>query len=154
MCDLDCFNCIYDDCIRPLNQQDNDYAKKYYHKNIDKMHERDKARYPERRERKLAKDKEYREKNKERLKKYDHDRYLKRKKQKEKERLEALKQEVPICEKVTLSLEETSAYSGIGVNKLRELCNEPMCKFVIMVGKKRLIKRNEFEKFIATSVEI
>ena len=32
--------------------------------------------------------------------------------------------EVPIWEKSNLSLEEAAAYSGIGINKLRELTNE------------------------------
>lgn len=31
---------------------------------------------------------------------------------------------VPVWEKVGLTLEEASAYSGIGVNKLRDICNE------------------------------
>ena len=37
--------------------------------------------------------------------------------------------EVPIWEKSNLSLEEAAAYSGIGINKLRELTNEkpPLC---------------------------
>ena len=32
--------------------------------------------------------------------------------------------EIPIWEKSNLSLEEVAAYSGIGVNKLREMTNE------------------------------
>ena len=41
--------------------------------------------------------------------------------------------EVPIWEKSNLSLEEVAAYSGIGVNKLRELTNEKNCRFVLGV---------------------
>ena len=32
--------------------------------------------------------------------------------------------EIPIWEKSNLSLEEAAAYSGIGINKLREITNE------------------------------
>ena len=52
-----------------------------------------------------------------------------------------MKHEVPIWEKSNLTLEEAAAYSGIGINKLREITNEPGCNFVLFVGTKRLIKR-------------
>lgn len=61
---------------------------------------------------------------------------------------------VPIWEKVTLTLEEAAEYSNIGINKIRELSNNPRCNFVIFVGKKRLIKRKEFEKYIFENVEL
>lgn len=50
-----------------------------------------------------------------------------------------MKQEVPIWEKSNLTLTEASAYSGIGVNKLREITNNKKCRFVLWVGNKRLI---------------
>ena len=53
-----------------------------------------------------------------------------------------------IWEKSNLSLEEAAAYSGIGINKLREITNEDRCKFVLWVGNKRLIKRRLFDQFI------
>ena len=56
--------------------------------------------------------------------------------------------EVPIWEKSNLSLEEAAAYSGIGINKLRELSNEKNCRFVLWVGSKRLIKRRLLEEYI------
>lgn len=56
--------------------------------------------------------------------------------------------EVPIWEKSNLSLEEAAAYSGIGINKLRDLTNEKGCRFVLWVGNKRLIKRRLFDQFI------
>ena len=58
------------------------------------------------------------------------------------------KYEVPIWEKITLNVEEASAYSHIGVNKIRSMMNDPMCPFVVFVGTRRLIKRKEFEKYI------
>lgn len=62
--------------------------------------------------------------------------------------------EVPIWQKTTLTIEEASAYSNIGQNKLSYLIKQPFCSFVLHVGNKRLIKRKEFEDFIAREVEI
>ena len=62
--------------------------------------------------------------------------------------------EVPIWEKSNLSLEEAAAYSGIGVNKLRELTNEKNCRYVLSVGNKRLIKRRLFDQYIEQEYSI
>lgn len=60
-----------------------------------------------------------------------------------------MKYEVPIWEKSNLTLKEAAAaYSGIGINKLRELSNERGCNFVLFVGSKRLIKRRLFDAYI------
>ena len=59
-----------------------------------------------------------------------------------------MKFEVPIWEKSNLTLEEAAAYSGIGINKLREITNDEHCKFVLWVGNKRLIKRRLFDAYI------
>lgn len=61
---------------------------------------------------------------------------------------------VPIWEKAALTVEEAAAYSNIGVNKIRELIKEPRCNFVIYIGRRGLIKRKEFEKYISDNVEI
>lgn len=65
-----------------------------------------------------------------------------------------MKQKVPIWEKVTLTIEEAAEYSNIGINKIREISNNPRCPFVLFVGTKRLIKRKEFEKYISESLEM
>lgn len=62
--------------------------------------------------------------------------------------------EVPIWEKSNLTLEEASAYSGIGINKLRQLTNDDNCKFVLWVGSKRLIKRKAFDSYIEKTYSI
>lgn len=54
---------------------------------------------------------------------------------------------VPIWEKSNLTLEEASAYSGIGINKLRSITNERNCDFVLWVGAKRLIKRKLLDRY-------
>lgn len=70
------------------------------------------------------------------------------------ERIDKMKQNVPVWEKITMTIEEAAEYSSIGINKIRELSSDPRCNFVIYVGKRRLIKRKEFEKFIAENVEL
>ena len=62
--------------------------------------------------------------------------------------------EVPIWEKSNLTLEEAAAYSGIGINKLRDLTSEQNCQFVLWVGSKRLIKRRLCDKFIEQEYSI
>lgn len=64
------------------------------------------------------------------------------------ERSENMNKSVPIWEKVTLTIEEAAEYSNIGINKISDLLNEPSCTFVLFVGKKRLVKRKEFERYI------
>ena len=68
--------------------------------------------------------------------------------------IDNMSNKIPISEKLNLTIEEAAAYSNIGINKLYELTNEPTCTFVLWVGKKRVIKRKEFEKFIDKSIEI
>ena len=55
--------------------------------------------------------------------------------------------EVPIWEKANLSIKEAAEYSNIGIDRLEELLKKPNCSFVLYVGKKKLVKRREFEKF-------
>ncbi|MBQ3558077.1 MAG: hypothetical protein IJA07_01025 [Agathobacter sp.] len=65
-----------------------------------------------------------------------------------------IRYEIPIWQKVMLTKEEAAAYSHIGINKLEELLKIPNCPFVLYVGKKKLIKRREFEAFLTENVEI
>ena len=65
-----------------------------------------------------------------------------------------MKKEVPVWEKANLTVEETAAYSGIGLNKIRELSNDEQCSFVLWVGSKRLIKRRLFDASIKRAYSI
>lgn len=65
-----------------------------------------------------------------------------------------MKNEVPIWEKSNLTLEEAAAYSGIGINKLREISNERNCRFVLWIGNKRLIKRRLLDTYIEQAYSI
>ena len=59
-----------------------------------------------------------------------------------------VKQKVPIWKKSNLTLQEAAQYSGIGINKLRQLSETEDCPFVLWNGSKRLIKRQELDKYI------
>ncbi|MDO4268654.1 MAG: excisionase [Eubacteriales bacterium] len=61
---------------------------------------------------------------------------------------------VPIWEKANLSMEEASAYFGIGINKLREMTDDSNCPYVLWNGSKRMIKRKAFEKFLEAAYSI
>ena len=61
---------------------------------------------------------------------------------------------VPIWEKINLTVKEAAEYSNIGINKIDDMLNSPMCTFVLHVGKKRLVKRKEFEKYLEKNMEI
>ena len=65
-----------------------------------------------------------------------------------------MKQEIPVWEKLNLSFEEAAAYSGIGINKLRSIANDPRCSFVTRIGNKKLIKRKKFEEYLSSAFEI
>lgn len=62
--------------------------------------------------------------------------------------------EIPVWEKECMTIEEAAAYSNIGINRIDELAKRPRCPFVLYVGRKKLIKRKEFEKFIRESIEL
>ena len=55
---------------------------------------------------------------------------------------------VPIHLKTTLTIREAAEYSNIGINKIDQLLKTPNCSFVLYVGTKKLVKRQEFEQFI------
>lgn len=57
--------------------------------------------------------------------------------------------QVPIHQKVTLTIKEAAAYFNIGEKKLRQIANENLNNgFVLQNGVKILIKRERFEEYI------
>lgn len=70
------------------------------------------------------------------------------------ESTEKNKLEIPFWLKLNLTKQEAAAYSNIGINRIEEMLKEPKCTFVLYVGNKKLVKRKEFEQFIAKSLEI
>ena len=69
-------------------------------------------------------------------------------------RLESDNMNIPIWEKSMLTKQEAALYSHIGINKLEEMLKVPNCPFVLYVGKKKLIKRREFEEYLSEQIEI
>lgn len=62
--------------------------------------------------------------------------------------------EVPIKDKVLLTIEEAAALYNIGENKLSELANKPMNLITLHIGRKKLIKRKEMDEFVSKNIEI
>ena len=62
--------------------------------------------------------------------------------------------DVPIWQKSNLTLEEAAMYTGVGINRLRELSNEKECPFVLWVGNKRLLKRRKLDEYLDNSYSI
>lgn len=62
--------------------------------------------------------------------------------------------DVPVWEKLTLTLSEAAEWSGIGINKIRELTKDDSCPFVLYVGRRRLIKREPFAAYVNRSYSI
>ena len=48
---------------------------------------------------------------------------------------------VPISQKLNLTIKEASIYSNIGINKIDSMLRAPNCSFVLYVGNKKLVKR-------------
>lgn len=61
---------------------------------------------------------------------------------------------IPIESKPLLTLKEASRYTGIGINKLRDMSNERNCDYVLFVGRKRMFKREALLKFIDESYSV
>lgn len=56
--------------------------------------------------------------------------------------------DVRISEKVTLSIYEAMAYTGIGMQTLYKLSDAPDCDFVLMVGSRKAFKRKKLEEYL------
>ena len=53
-----------------------------------------------------------------------------------------------------LTLKEASIYTGIGINKLREMSNENSCDYVLFVGRKRMFKREALLQFLKEAYSV
>lgn len=62
--------------------------------------------------------------------------------------------DVRISERVTLSVFEAAAYTGIGIQKLNRMAAEPGCNFVLYVGAKRRFKRKQLEEYLEAQYSI
>lgn len=60
---------------------------------------------------------------------------------------------MPFYHKICLTLEEAAQYSGIGIHKMRQICDQND-DLVIWNGGKRMIKREKLEKFLEKEFSI
>jgi len=56
--------------------------------------------------------------------------------------------DIPFWLKMNMTIKEAAAYSGIGETTIRNLLAEKACPFLLKIGSKNLIKRQEFEKYM------
>lgn len=61
---------------------------------------------------------------------------------------------VPIAQKVCLTIPEAAEYSNIGLNKISSMLRTPNCPFVLFVGTRKLVKREEFVKHLNKQIVI
>lgn len=59
-----------------------------------------------------------------------------------------MKKNVPIWEKAMLTLEEAADYTGLGLQKLRDISSGEDCDFVLWNGSKRMFKRQKLVDFL------
>ena len=64
------------------------------------------------------------------------------------------KREVPIWERSLLTITEASDYTGIGINRLRKLADNPHAKLVIWVGSKKMFKRKKLDEYLENAISI
>lgn len=61
---------------------------------------------------------------------------------------------IPLWNKLNLSVTEASIYSNISTSKIYEMTEKPDCPFVIWIGNRRIIKRKAFEEYLARQYSI
>lgn len=61
---------------------------------------------------------------------------------------------IPIWEKLVLTVDEASELFNLGRDKIYELAKEYPTQFVLKNGKKILIKRKDFESFLQQNINI
>lgn len=61
---------------------------------------------------------------------------------------------IPIADKPFLTVEEASAYTGLGLNKIRRISDSKNCEFVLWNGSKRMLKREKLVKYLDRSFSI
>ena len=61
---------------------------------------------------------------------------------------------VPIEKKALLTLEQAAAYTGIGINKLRDMSNYDDCEFILYNGNRRMFKREKLVEYLNAAYSI
>lgn len=58
------------------------------------------------------------------------------------------------AEKITLSLNEVVALTGIGEKELVELARKPNCQLIIYIGAKRMFKRRQLQEYLESNYSV
>lgn len=61
---------------------------------------------------------------------------------------------LPLNKRLYLTINEASGYSGIGINTIQNLVKREGCPFVLKVGRKKMLNREGFEKYLAEQDKI
>ena len=62
--------------------------------------------------------------------------------------------DVPVWEKSLLTLNEASAYTGLGINRLRRIANNNQNELVVWVGSRRMFKRRKLDEYLEKAVSL
>ena len=63
-------------------------------------------------------------------------------------------EKIPIKDKVLLTINEAAEYIGIGHTAIRKFIDGREDEFCVLVGNRKLIKREKFEKYIKNNVTV
>ena len=61
---------------------------------------------------------------------------------------------VPLWHKTLLTVEEAAKYTGVGIQKLREISAGDDCRFVVWNGNRRLFKRRLLDEFLEAAYSL
>lgn len=59
-----------------------------------------------------------------------------------------------VYEKPLLTVKEAANHYHIGINRLSEALKNPDCPFVLRCGKKKLVKKKEFDEYLSSNSAI
>ena len=62
--------------------------------------------------------------------------------------------EIPVWKKTLLTLNEASAYTGLGINRLRTIANSHQNELVVWVGSKRMFKRRKLDEYLEKAISL
>jgi len=62
--------------------------------------------------------------------------------------------DIPVWEKSLLTLNEASAYTGLGINRLRRIANNNQNELVVWVGSRRMFKRRKLDEYLEKAVSL
>lgn len=62
--------------------------------------------------------------------------------------------QVLLKDKPFMTLNEAAAFTGVGINKLAKMTDDPDCEFVFWIGRKRMFKRDKLVEYLTNALSI